>query len=92
MQNALLLGTVDDYNCKLKISMHIIFFYSLRSATMGDKAMPDKASLHNISSECFDGLHDTQSHLQQDSSSQVKVGADGSKRITTSQPCTADER
>ncbi|WOG89772.1 hypothetical protein DCAR_0209011 [Daucus carota subsp. sativus] len=43
--------TVDDYNCKLKISMHIIFFYSLRSATMGDKAMPDKASLHNISSE-----------------------------------------
>ncbi|XP_063944305.1 uncharacterized protein At4g18490 isoform X2 [Daucus carota subsp. sativus] len=63
-----------------------------KGATMGDKAMPDKASLHNISSECFDGLHDTQSHLQQDSSSQVKVGADGSKRITTSQPCTADER
>lgn len=59
---------------------------------MGDKAMPDKESSPNIRSESFQELDDAKSHLQQDSLSLVKVGAIGSQRITTTQPCPTDIR
>lgn len=62
------------------------------SAIMDAKAMPDEESLPNIRSESFKGLDGTKSHPQQDSLFQENVGSVGSQRITTSQPCIADER
>ncbi|KAK1375402.1 hypothetical protein POM88_031595 [Heracleum sosnowskyi] len=55
-----------------------------KGGTVGDKAMPDEVS--------FKELDDTKSIPKQDTLSQVKVGAIGSQRITTSHPCTGDER
>ncbi|XP_074331289.1 uncharacterized protein At4g18490-like isoform X1 [Apium graveolens] len=62
-----------------------------KGGTVGDNAMPDEESLPNIRSENFKELDDTKS-IQQESLSQLKVGAIGSQRFTTSQPCTGDER
>lgn len=71
--------------------MHINLFISC-SGTVGDKAIPDEESLPYIRPESFKELEDTKSIPQQESSSQLKVEAIGSQRITTLQPCTGDER